>query len=235
MTLPEGDAPTWVSRILEAEALRSGPSAATKQAIAAGLAAARAARPAPRPPSLRISRSRAIAALAGAFTIGAFLGAGLARTAAPPAPESHAPSTPVALVPSPAETPPASPSPSPTSSELVSPGPSALPLPKAKGPAPTPSSLETQERSWLERARSAIARGDGPAALAALETHERNHPASAFVEERDALYVQALAKAARHEEANRAADRFEASYPQSIFLGSVRASRVPRAVPGDAR
>ena len=233
MTLREGDAPTWVSRILEAEALRPAPSAATKQAIAAGLAAARAARPAPRPPSLRIARSRAVAALAGAFTIGAFLGAGLARTAARPAPESHAPSTPVVPVPNRAEAPPTPPS--QTTSELVPPGPSALPPPKAKGPAPTPSSLETQERTWLERARSAIARGDGPAALAALETHERNHPASAFAEERDALYVQALAKAARHEEANRAAARFEASYPQSIFLGNVRACRVPRAVPGDAQ
>ena len=233
MTLREGSTPTWLARILEAEAARPAPSAATKQAIAAGLAAARASHPPPRLPYLRVSRSRATAALVGAFAFGALSGGAGIALVLRPTPESHPPSTAIVSLPTRSEPPPISPSSTPI--DAFPPEPPTLPLPKPKGTASTPSSRETQERTWLERARSAIARGDGPSALAAIEAHRRNHPESEFAEERDALYVQALAKSARHEDADRAATSFESRYPQSIFLGNVRACRTPRAAPSPSR
>lgn len=78
------------------------------------------------------------------------------------------------------------------------------------------------QRTLLERARSAVARQDAEAALAALDAHARAAPQSPMREEREALRVQALAKAGRLAEARQAATRFEAEFPESLFGARVR-------------
>jgi outer membrane protein assembly factor BamD (BamD/ComL family) len=77
------------------------------------------------------------------------------------------------------------------------------------------------ERTVLEEARSAIARGDGGAALIAVEAHRDHFANGALVEEREALTVLALAKLGRNDEARAQADRFRARYPVSLFLAAV--------------
>ncbi len=80
------------------------------------------------------------------------------------------------------------------------------------------------ERTILDDARAAVGRGDGGAALIALEAHRRRYPNGALVEEREALTVMALAKLGRTAEAHKTADAFHERYPASLFLGAVDAA-----------
>jgi len=80
------------------------------------------------------------------------------------------------------------------------------------------------ERAFLETARSALARGDGTAALQALSAHEASHAAGQLREERDALFVQALVAAGRAREAADRAGRFRLEHPSSVFLPVVDAA-----------
>jgi outer membrane protein assembly factor BamD (BamD/ComL family) len=76
----------------------------------------------------------------------------------------------------------------------------------------------------LEVARSALARGDGRAALEALTAHEERHPRGQLAEEREAMVVQALASAGRRNEAVARAARFRLAYPTSVLLPIVDAA-----------
>lgn len=112
-------------------------------------------------------------------------------------------------------------------------------LPTAKGPdesaratprsAPTrpsqprPGGLEA-ERKIIETARSALQRGDDRAALDALRTHEKAHASGQLSEEREALFVQALAHIGRLDEARARADAFKQAYPRSVLLPLVDAA-----------
>lgn len=80
------------------------------------------------------------------------------------------------------------------------------------------------ERALIDTARSALARGDAPSALASLEAHEKGHSKGQLGEERDALFVQALALAGRKQDAVERAARFRLAYPSSVFLPSVDAA-----------
>jgi hypothetical protein len=75
-----------------------------------------------------------------------------------------------------------------------------------------------EERVGLEIARTAIGRGEHNHALEALEAHERAYPRSRVAEEREVLFVRALAGSGRHEEARRRAASFRERYPESLFL-----------------
>ena len=94
--------------------------------------------------------------------------------------------------------------------------------PASAGSAPAePRSKDTDlatERAFLERARSALARGDGPGALTAIQAHGQAFPHGQLVEEREVLAVQALAAAGRAQEAAARAARFRALFPKSLML-----------------
>lgn len=80
------------------------------------------------------------------------------------------------------------------------------------------------ERALVERARSALARGDAAGALAAVERHEREFSRGQLVEEREVLAVQALAASGRAQEAAERGARFRKAYPTSLLLPLVDAA-----------
>jgi hypothetical protein len=80
------------------------------------------------------------------------------------------------------------------------------------------------ERIMLDEARTAITQGDAHRGLDRLERHRRLFPNALLTEERDALRVQALVKAARYDEARAHADAFRRRAPGSLFLPAVDAA-----------
>ncbi|GAC1360477.1 MAG: hypothetical protein NVSMB47_13040 [Polyangiales bacterium] len=74
------------------------------------------------------------------------------------------------------------------------------------------------ERALLEVARTALSRGDPLAALGSLVEHEKRFPRGQLSEEREALYVQALAQSGRRSEAKLRAERFRSRWPASMLL-----------------
>lgn len=67
----------------------------------------------------------------------------------------------------------------------------------------------------LARARAALRDGDAEAALRLLDAHRREHPQSAYDEERDLLVVAALCDAGRPDDARTAAAKFRRAHPGS--------------------
>jgi hypothetical protein len=113
--------------------------------------------------------------------------------------------------------------PAPPSARSVAPGASSAPATSLPREREEESGLGA-ERVLIETARSALARGDAPSALASLEAHEKRHPKGQLGEERDALLVQTLALAGRKRDAVERAARFRLAYPSSVFLPSVDAA-----------
>jgi hypothetical protein len=114
-------------------------------------------------------------------------------------------------------------------SEIVPPVPAMAPAPASAAAAPmsTPLSSSTArsrdtdlaaERAILERARSALARGDGPGALAPIAQHGREFARGQLVEEREVLAVQALVAAGRGKEAAERGAHFRKTFPHSLLL-----------------
>jgi len=102
-------------------------------------------------------------------------------------------------------------------------------------PAPAPSAGATsgllardidlgRERSLVDMARSALARGSSAAAMSALRDHERAFPNGRLSEERDALWIQVLASSGRHAEAKQRAAAFRTRFPNSMLWPSVEAA-----------
>lgn len=149
---------------------------------------------------------------------GAALHAGLATPPAGPAPSVPAASLPPASAPSETPTPPepVASAPAPEASHQA---PSATQGPAAIGPAAETSAA--RERTLIERARAALARGNATAALSALQEHARLYPTSQFREMRDALTVGALVGAGRVDQARAQAARFHRSFPGSVYGATV--------------
>jgi hypothetical protein len=80
------------------------------------------------------------------------------------------------------------------------------------------------ERRLLDRARDALATGDGPRALELTGEHTRRFARPQLAEEREAIAVQALISIGRYVDARARAARFERSWPNSLFLPAVEAS-----------
>jgi outer membrane protein assembly factor BamD (BamD/ComL family) len=74
------------------------------------------------------------------------------------------------------------------------------------------------ERTWLDRARSALARGDALGARAALAGHQREFPKGVLAEEREYLSVLCALREGRVADARERAARFRASFPSSALL-----------------
>jgi hypothetical protein len=157
----------------------------------------------------------AVAFLTGGL-VGAALYAGLAK---PPPPQVVYVDRPVAQSVSSATPPPvessSSPQPLPAAVTSVPPHPSL-----SRGHA----SQLSEERVILDEARAAISQGDAQRGLDRLERHRRLFPSALLGEERDALQVQALVKAARYDEARSRADSFRKRTPGSLFLPMVDAA-----------
>ncbi len=77
------------------------------------------------------------------------------------------------------------------------------------------------ERSLLDVARTALARGDRDAAMEALGQCAQRYPHGTFVEEREALTIKCLWAMGRTGEARPRAVRFVQRYPGSLFLSTV--------------
>jgi hypothetical protein len=78
------------------------------------------------------------------------------------------------------------------------------------------------ELRLLQQARAAVAREDFPLAIQLLAAHARRFKTGRLVEEREALRVKSLAGLGRRGAARRAAADFEANFPRSPLLPTVR-------------
>jgi hypothetical protein len=76
----------------------------------------------------------------------------------------------------------------------------------------------------VSRAQAALARGRTSEALAATSEHQRRFPRGEFVEEREALAIQALARSGNLPAATARAERFRTRYPRSMLLRAVNAA-----------
>jgi hypothetical protein len=166
----------------------------------------------------RLPGASGIAAIA--FVLGGLAGAGLYAALAP------VPATRVVYVDRVA--PPAPVAPGATvattaTSQLAPAASAAMPPPSA---APlTHASQLSAERILLDEARAALAQGDPARAIDRLERHRRTFPAPLLAEERDAMWIQALVKAGRYDEARARATAFQKRSPDSLF-SSVVASAI---------
>lgn len=150
-----------------------------------------------------------------AFAAGSGTGAALHAVA------TRAPSA--AAVPAPA--PPPAPAVAP-STELVAPELPALLPSRVENPAPAPAAPSADatlaaERALIDRARTALTRGQPAAALEALDEHTKVHPRGRLAEEREALAIQALSALQRPDSAARRAAAFRRAHPTSVFLPAI--------------
>lgn len=150
----------------------------------------------------------------------------VASVEAPKAPPVEAaPVEAMAVEPSPA--PGVEPEPSPA----VKPPPAVKASPPVRAPAPataaTRDTLLSRERSLLEVARTAMARGDVEGTLSAVEAHAKDFPQGRLAEEREVLFIQALTMAGRRAEALRHAESFRRDFPDSLLAPAVDAALGP--------
>jgi hypothetical protein len=194
------------------------------QVRARSLARARAALIAgPAAPSTNLSAPRPFARWAVGIAVASIASAAVGITAyemgsrhapaASVAPPVTQPPAVLTLAPAQSATTPVVPiAPPPTSSSAVTSHPS-------RPGAPVPGEDELR---LLREARVAVAGKDFTAALAAIGEHARRFKGSRLSEEREALRVKSLSGLGRTAEARRAADGFEARYPRSVLLPTVR-------------
>jgi hypothetical protein len=88
----------------------------------------------------------------------------------------------------------------------------------AEPTAPSSDEALARERQVIERARAALMRGDATGALAAVDEHSKAFSHGQLVEIREALAIQALVRAGRHDEARQRRERFLHSFPGSMYL-----------------
>jgi outer membrane protein assembly factor BamD (BamD/ComL family) len=97
----------------------------------------------------------------------------------------------------------------------------------AAGADPAPLSREESlraERAILDVARTAVGRGQGAAALAALDRHAHDFPRGRLSEEREGMIIQALLMSGRSPEARSRLERFRKSFPRSMMLPALDAA-----------
>lgn len=129
---------------------------------------------------------------------------------APPAPTVQSP--PVAVVEAPEDDAPPETAPSEPAVEAPNePEPETEPAPAAP----------LDEGELLERARRRV-RSSPAGALRLLRTHRRRFPAGVLSEERDALWVEALHRRGRVDEARASFDAFARAYPGSVHRVRLR-------------
>lgn len=80
------------------------------------------------------------------------------------------------------------------------------------------------ETALIDRARTAMLRGEPESALTALRVHAAEYRTGRLSEERDALLVQVLMLLHRKTEAVEASVRFKSEYPRSLLTQSVESA-----------
>ncbi|MHB8418107.1 MAG: hypothetical protein ACYDCL_08520 [Myxococcales bacterium] len=151
------------------------------------------------------------------FGLGAGTGAEVVRRARPPIPATALPPAPLLPEPPPA----ARPLSSVEAPALPRPDPAHRSPRPAASPPPAPGETLAAEQLLLERAHTALDRGDAAAALAATEEHARTFPHGELAEERDALRVQALVALGRLGDGRAAAAHFANDHPHSLLRPAV--------------
>jgi hypothetical protein len=114
-------------------------------------------------------------------------------------------------------------------SAVTRPAPQAPPTPTSAVVAATPAELAGaadlgEQQALLDQARASLGRGDGPGALESLKAHSSRFPESVLTEEREALTIKSLVKAGRAADARARFLAFEARFPRSPLLPSLRAT-----------
>ncbi len=89
------------------------------------------------------------------------------------------------------------------------------------------------ERALIDMARTAVARGQGEAALPALGRHEKEFPRGRLAEEREWLAVQALVQTGATDQARQRAGRFREAFPHSLMLPALDQVLAPSSSPAD--
>jgi hypothetical protein len=156
-----------------------------------------------------------------AFLVGGVAGAGLyAALLRPPAPRVVYVDRPVPQTAATLEVPSAPvPTPAPAATEQA---PAIAPVASSLGtPGRAHPSQLSAERVLLDQARAALAQGDPAAAMERLDHHRRIFPAPLLAEERDAMWIEALVKAHRYDEARSRAEIFRRRSPDSLFSSVV--------------
>jgi len=74
------------------------------------------------------------------------------------------------------------------------------------------------EDALIDMARTAVARGQGDAALGPLERHGRDFPHGRLAEDREWLWIQALLLSGRTDAARERASNFRRAFPRSLML-----------------
>jgi hypothetical protein len=159
-----------------------------------------------------------------AFALGGGLGYGLGRrTSTRSVPSYIAPtmSTAASSVTASASAPPPPPELSVSAAPSLAP-PASSTSARSRSPGPHDrSSILDAERSLVEQARSALARGDASSAIAAVDEHKRRFPKGALAEEREVLAIRALLRSGQKDAARQRIDLFLRTYPESVFRPTV--------------
>jgi hypothetical protein len=153
-----------------------------------------------------------------AFLLGGVVGAGLYAAMAP-APEPrvvYVDRAAPAPVPAPVAAAPTVPVTAPTEEPRAQ----AVTSPASAAPSARESQLSA-ERVLLDEARAALAQGDPARAIDRLQRHRRTFTAPILGEERDAMWIQALVKEGRYDEARASAAAFRKRSPDSLFSSVV--------------
>ncbi|HEX3773476.1 MAG TPA: hypothetical protein VHV51_03375 [Polyangiaceae bacterium] len=114
------------------------------------------------------------------------------------------------------------------SAPLAAPSPNPSPVPNAALHRPGNSAANSvaDEASLLERARAAL--GSNPAAALQLTNeHQKEFPRGALVQEREVIAIAALRRLGRTAEAERRAQAFDRTYPNSAHQPAVNGAASP--------
>jgi hypothetical protein len=157
----------------------------------------------------------AVGAASGALVVGSWIGTPRTTPAVAPAPTA---SSAVAI--------PIAPSTIPIAPSIVPPVTTA-PVVASRSPEPVARAVPSagdglaRERTLIDRGRAALARGDGSAALLAIDEHARRFPNGALAEERELLAVRALAATGQRDAMHKRAAAFRQTFPDSVFLSII--------------
>lgn len=175
----------------------------------------------------RLLQKYPFGSLLAALAIGASGGAAVTHAVESSSPPPATMASAVASTVSPPVSAPENPPPS-LSSVPMRPAPSTvMSAPPIVVPSARPDATGTRdadlavERTLIERARSAMVRGNPQDALAATREHAQRFPSGRFAEERDFITIRALAASGDKTRARAAADAFRSHHPQSLLLPAV--------------
>lgn len=171
--------------------------------------------------------AKVVALVAATFAGGAVTGAAVHAVVATPTIEAPSPVLPPPVV-SVMPVPPTSASaPADSTGAIPSASSAEPPSPAASKTASGQDSDLSTERAMIERARTALMRGQHAAALETLAMHAEKFPRGRLSQEREVLTIHALVGVGRRSEAEARAKRFRQRHPNSPMLAAIDAVLPP--------